>query len=459
MILSLASMRRIAEHVRRAPDSSLTVRFARGAAWSVGGSGASQALGLVAMVLTARALSLSAFGEFAMIRSTIALFGTVAGLGVGATASKHVAEFRARERKELGSLLWLLFTVSTGASAIVALAFASCAHPIARHILRAPHLAGSLQLAAVVVVMTSIDNVQTGILSGFEQFQTIAQVNLISGVCSVALYSALARIAGVWGATAALMTVTLCRLLLNRRAVRSVCRQAGVRLQPVHLKAQIPILWQFSVPVFLSSLVTAPAAWATNAILARQPGGYASLGLYNGAVQWMIVTCAIPNLLAGTALPFMAYSLGTGDNRAFGRGARRFVAFIAGGAMLANALVSVGAPLAMGLFGRAFRTATPVLLIMLATATFAAVSAALRSVILAASSKLQWPATLCFAACGATSVSAMLLLQTHGAVGRAGANLAADTILLIGLGCLAKRALSPRANVQRIDSGVQAVTA
>ena len=74
--------------------------------------------------------------------------------------------------------------------------------------------------------------------------------------------------------------------------------------------SELPVLWRFSIPAFLSSIVTAITLWAADAILANLPNGYGQLGLFNAADQWRTVLMFLPSAFLQVALPVMSKALG-----------------------------------------------------------------------------------------------------------------------------------------------------
>ena len=70
----------------------------------------SRALSLAAAILVARTLGKVVYGELGIIQSTVGMFGTLAGFGMGTTSSKFVAEFRFTFTKwERWMRWWTLF--------------------------------------------------------------------------------------------------------------------------------------------------------------------------------------------------------------------------------------------------------------------------------------------------------------------------------------------------------------
>ena len=81
----------------RIEESPLGYRLARGAFWSLVGTVLSRALSVVSSILVARMLGKVGMGELGMIQSTVGIFSAFAGLGMGVTATKFVAENRTRD--------------------------------------------------------------------------------------------------------------------------------------------------------------------------------------------------------------------------------------------------------------------------------------------------------------------------------------------------------------------------
>ena len=95
---------KLTEHL---PANSLRRRFANGAFWSVAAAVVSQGMRFLAFVIIARILGKTGFGELGMIQHTVSMFGIFTGLGLGLTATKHVAEFRSTDPSRAGRIMTL----------------------------------------------------------------------------------------------------------------------------------------------------------------------------------------------------------------------------------------------------------------------------------------------------------------------------------------------------------------
>src|SRR5215207_6145625 len=124
---------------------SLTSRFARGASWSLVGMGAAQGLALIASIIAARLLGQVSFGEFGMVISTVGAFGMLAGLGLGLTATKYIAERRIINPTGAGQIVGMISKVAALSGGAVALILFIIAPWLAARTLNAPQLADELR--------------------------------------------------------------------------------------------------------------------------------------------------------------------------------------------------------------------------------------------------------------------------------------------------------------------------
>jgi O-antigen/teichoic acid export membrane protein len=186
---------------------------------------------------------------------------------------------------------WVTGTVAAGALWLAA--------PwLAEHTLAARNLASALRISCLLVLLGGVNGAQTGALSGFESFKTIAWVNLLAGVASFPLTVAGAWYAGVEGAVWGLVASLAVSALLNNLALRKESAKASVPVFHSGWRDEWNVLWQFSLPAVLAGVMATPATWLASAILVNQPQGYAEMGLYNAVSRIK----QIPELLLTTML-------------------------------------------------------------------------------------------------------------------------------------------------------------
>lgn len=294
--------------VRRIQESPLGYRLAKGTFWSFAGTVISRGLALISWILIARLLGKTVFGEFGMIQSTVIVFGTFAGLGLGLTATRYVAEFRSKDPKKAGRII-AFSSLTASATGIIACAVLLMLAPLlASKALAAPHLADLLRVSALVVFFSTLNGAQTGALSGLEAFKSIAAINLSAGLISCPVVLAGAYFGGLRGTVWALAATMILNWLLNHWALRREVAKANIPVVFAECWRERSVLWTFSVPVVLAGILYAPITWLCSVMLANQANGYAELGLYNAAVQWQTALGFLPALLSQVMLPILSDS-------------------------------------------------------------------------------------------------------------------------------------------------------
>jgi O-antigen/teichoic acid export membrane protein len=291
----------------------LRTRFARATLWALAGAAASRSLNMAAWVVCARLLGRVQFGGLTMVQSTAGVFGVVAGLGVGLTATKYVAEHRDSDPARAGRVLSLSLLVAAVSGLLISIALWASAGFLATRTLAAPELRTPLALGAGLVLFGALNGFETGALAGFEAFSSIALVNLWAGLLSFAAITAGAYWGGINGAVAGLAAGLCINFVLNHAALLRACRRAGVPWSLDNCFQELHVLYHFSMPALLASMLVTPAAWLCNAWLIRQPGGLGDLGLYGAADRWRLAILFIPASLVGPVLSMLVNLRGSGN--------------------------------------------------------------------------------------------------------------------------------------------------
>ena len=403
----------------RIEESPLGYRLAKGVFWSMAGAVISRGLMLVATILVARMLGKSVYGELGMIRSTVGMFGVFAGFGLGLTATKHVAEFRKSDPDRAGRIIGIsrLFAMVTGG--LMALGLFVFAPWLAEHTINAPHLAGVLRIGAFILFINALNGAQTGALSGFEAFKTIAYVNLFVGLISFPILVCGAYFGGLTGAVWALSINLGVNWLLNHLALRKEARRHKVSFTFRNCSREWPILWKFSLPAALSGAMNGPVFWVCSALLVNQPEGYGEMGIYNAANQWYGMMLFLPGLLGRVVLPVLSEQVGQKDTK---QSMKTLIFAIKMNVLIVFPpvlLAIIASPYIMSLYGESFRSGWPTLVVVLLAALLLAGQAAVGQLV-AASGKM-WIGFAMNGGWAITIILGTLLLIDFGSLGLAAA--------------------------------------
>jgi O-antigen/teichoic acid export membrane protein len=403
---------------------SLRGRFARGAVWSLIGAVISQGSNLAASVITARLLGQAQFGEFGMIQSTVGMLGVFAGLGLGLTATKYVAEFRTLDPQRAGRIIALGCAVAILSGGFLALCLLAYAPLLAAKTLNAPGLAAELRIASILLFFNALNGAQTGALSGFEAFRVIARINLVRGLLAFPATVAAVLLWRLRGAVWALSVTAGITCLYSQLSLRRQCTAFGIRPRLTSAWSEGRVLWNFSAPAFLSNALVGPAIWAANTMLVHQPGGYAEMGVFSSASQWRYAIGFVPAVLAQFALPILSNLNGQRDMSRYSKALRWNVILTSTTAMVVAVPVAFGAPHIMRLYGHGFEQGWLVLVLSAATAAISCINGVVGTAILSAGS--VWTGLFFNAMWAAVLLScAYHYIPTHMALGLAGSMLGA----------------------------------
>ena len=287
--------------------SPIAYRLANGAFWSLLGGVASRIFTVISSIAVARMIGKDGFGEFGMVQSTMGMFGVLAGFGLGTTATKFISELRITDPARAEKISNLTIIISLINGLLLLIAFLLGSDSLSSYAFNSTHMTDYLRAGSLLLVLSALNGVMLGILSGFETFRTIARINIWQGVCAPLCAIPLVWLYGVQGAVASLTVnasigLLMCAFSLKRLYVEHSF-QARFKLQSF---SEWPVLYKYSLPAMLSGLMVVPVTWLTNLLLIRQPGGFGELGVFNAANQWRTIIMFLPGLLTSAMLPVMS---------------------------------------------------------------------------------------------------------------------------------------------------------
>ncbi len=352
-------------YTRLLSPGSLRARFARGAFWSLTANTVSSGLQLFSLIFVARFLGQHGFGELGIVTSTVQTIGVFAGLGLGLTATKHVAEWRARQPERAGKIIGLCTETAIIAAGASCVLFYVLAPAVSSTILKAPSLSGVLRLGCGLLFFSTLFGIQAGTLTGLEAFKTLTFVNVVRGLIYVP-----ASIFGAWafslsGAVGGMVIGTGMGWLASELAVYRECRLAGVTITWRGAWAEQRALWDFSVPALLLSIIVFPVGWVGNAMLVRQPNGYDEMGIFNAANQWRLALVFIPTIINQALLPILSDLHGSENSPQFRRLLRVSLLLVLVISSIAAIPVLLFSRHIMGAFGTAFIKGQSALLLLI----------------------------------------------------------------------------------------------
>ena len=294
-------------------QSGLQIRFVRGFFWSLIGTGVSQGANLLVSIISANLLGIVGFGELAILNNTWGVFSIFAGLGLGLTATKYVAELRDANPELAGELLGFLIGVTIFLGVAVSLMLWILAPPLAAQVLLASHLVTPLRLGVLLLFFNAVNGVEISALGGFEAFKEIAWILIARALLNLAAVTA-----GIWffelqGAVGGMILAAALGWLLSYIARRKICQRKGIMIRYGLTRNGFRVLWNFSFPAFAGEMLigqVTPVSWLTNTMLLNQPNGYTQVAIFNAAYQWRTLGLFFPNIVRQTIMPILSSLFG-----------------------------------------------------------------------------------------------------------------------------------------------------
>ncbi|MBM3210855.1 MAG: hypothetical protein FJ121_01010 [Deltaproteobacteria bacterium] len=420
-------------------SSSLISRLSVGVTWNLIGALFNQGSAFAINIIIARLLGRTLFGEYSIILSTLMTISLIAQVSTGITATRYLAEFRVRDPDRAGRILGLCTIVSAATGALAVIILCSLAPWLSDHILKAPHLSLSLQIGGGFLFFAVINGYQIGALSGLENFKNLAKAGLCNSCLMVPLCSLGAWNWGINGALTGLAISGMVNWLIHQHFLKEASRAQGIFPSYHELGRERRALTNFVLPAALSGLISMPALWLANVFLVRSPNGYNEMAMYSAAMNIRTLILLLPRNINNVSCSILNYQKGLVNENEYRRTywinlIITSVLVLAGGIVVYFAGQRI-----LGLFGKSFEEASPVLLILLLSGFIEIVAISLYQVM--QTKKMMWLTLFGVAIPNhVTLVILAYLIAPHlGAMGLAWAYTAGWAIALLSISVVVRR--------------------
>lgn len=274
--------------------------------WNLISALASQGFPLIAAIITARLLGTVGYGQFGMLNSTVILFSTFAGMGLGITATKYVAQYHQTDPQRTGRIIGLTTILGLLAGSLMCILLFIIAPWLATNMLTAPQLSTELRIVSILLLFNALLGIQSGIIVGFGAFKNLARIAILQGIIASILTITSAYIFGLTGVVVALVVNSAINLILYKININNLVKEFNIKINYVKSLKEKEILWTLSFPTLLSNVMVGPVIWIANTIIINTPEGYAQLGLFNAADQWKNMLLFLPYIIGGVLLPMVS---------------------------------------------------------------------------------------------------------------------------------------------------------
>lgn len=317
--------------------------FGFGLVWSVLGTVAVRLTPMITTILISHWFGIEAVGTFGITYGTLLSASFLASAGVNLMATRNVAAYAAKDPATAGRLAGMALLLAAGCAVLLGLLIFVFAEDIANRLLKQPGLAFYLKVISPIVVVNALNNTQIAILSGLQQFKTIARLNTIMGCLMIVAVPAGLYLYGLTGAFAGLGAAYLAGCLIAAPAMTGALRDRGVPLAFRGALSQWKMITGFAIPALLASLLFEPVNWICTTIVVGNPDGLQQVGLYFIAMQLETLLLFAPQIVVQVTIPMLSTGFGEAD--------RRRVLNVLGMSIGTNIAIAAGFVAVMMLFG------------------------------------------------------------------------------------------------------------
>ena len=283
--------------------------------WNLISAIASQGFPMIAAIVTARLLGKFIYGQLGMINSTIILFSTFAGLGLGITATKYIAQLHQTDPERTGSIMGLTNLLGAALGVVMCIILFGMAPWLASNTLAAPDLDSALRVASLLLIFNTIVGIQSGSIAGFGAFKDLAKIAIIQGLLSSTLTITGVYFFGLIGSVTAMVISSFINLIIYKLTINDLVKRFNIKIDYIRSWKEKDVIWKLSLPSMLANVMVGPVVWIANVIIINTAGGYGQLGLFNAADQWRSVLTFLPIVVGGVLLPMVSANV-TKENKA-----------------------------------------------------------------------------------------------------------------------------------------------
>lgn len=398
-------------------NNTLKYRFIHGTKWIIIGSAFFNFCILISNILAARILGVEQYGELGIIQSTIGMLSIVAGLGIGVTATKYIAEYKTIDKEKTGNIISLSIIITIISGFILAVSLLFLSPFIASSLLNKQELTTPLQISSGILFFGAVNGAQIGALIGFEAFKKYTITNIIVGFFIIPITIIFITLFGLIGAIVSNIGYIFIGLLINGWFLRHEYHKFGIRINFRKGLRESSIIWKFSVPAIMASLIVSIATWLAYLLLVNQQNGFFEMGLYNAANQWRSVLLFIPGIIGQVSLPLLSEQYGYRRHTKINQFLKQNIILIAVVSIPIALLFSLLSNLLMSQYGNSFNEGSLTLIIILITATFLAIETPIGTIITA--SGRMWLGFYLNVAWAFVLIIASWFLVSYGAIGLA----------------------------------------
>ena len=217
------------------------------------------------------------------LRDTVIMFSSFAGLGLGLTASKFIAENLKTDKEKAGRIIGLTMLFGIMAGVLVGSGVLMASPIISESMLHNSDFTDDMRLASIMLFFSSLNGAQIGVLQGLQSYKVIAKINIWQALCSAPILIVATYFGGMHASVLGFTFYNVIICVFSHFALRRETRKNNVVVNYKDAFKEKSLIWTYSLPAFLSGLIITPMKWVSEVTLINTPEGSRQLGIFMAA--------------------------------------------------------------------------------------------------------------------------------------------------------------------------------
>lgn len=290
------------------------IELTLGSFWSFISITTPQLFNLLAYIIIAKSIGRIEFGYLGIITSTMVVFGNLAGLGFGKTATYVIANSDDYQNGKVSNIISSSLSISIIVAIVLIVILITFSDFFLISLLRAPQIKLEFLSGTALILSNVIFGVQVSIITGFKKFKKISYLSFLKAIITFAMI-----VTGVivWGLEGVIISLAISTFIINYLAhleILKICKEKGINFTLFTKKIDFDLFKNYSLPAFLLGIIIFPTQWIINLIIVNSKHGYSDLGLLNATNQFKNLLLFMPSIFASVSFPILASQNTTTNN-------------------------------------------------------------------------------------------------------------------------------------------------
>ena len=273
--------------------------------WSFLGAFFSKAALFLTWIFVARYLGSELFGQFGIIRSTVLMFTSFAGFSLGITANKFIAEYNNKNPEKNKNIISLSLFIGFISGLIVSIVFYFSSNWLAVNTLNAPNMAPFLSISSLILLFSSLNGAQIGILQGFSKYKLIAKINFIQAAICCPLMVVGTIYFGIWGSIITFLFFSIFISILSFFALIYILNEKNIKIDFKNAFSESSLIFTYMLPTVLSGFMVVPVRWYVNSLLVFN-SGFKEMGIFTATLTVHNIVILMSNTLSSPFITIMS---------------------------------------------------------------------------------------------------------------------------------------------------------